>query len=107
MVFLNTLSLATLALFAIDVSSAEIVHKREPKPTAAAAVYARQATGAFSDFSGSLPASVSSIISTITSGTPSSVPTATAATTYPAGAKNPFISNAPPLPAGELSFIIL
>lgn len=100
MVHLTQLSLAALALATIDVAFADVVHRREPRPTPPAPLYARQAaqTGAFSAFSGTLPASISSIISTITSGTPSVVPTVTAKSSYSAGAVNPSISNAPPLP---------
>ena len=54
----------------------------------------------FSAFSGTLAPSVSSIVATITSGTESSLPSATAKSTYTAGAANPSISNAPPLPDG-------
>lgn len=106
MVFINTLSLATLAVAAVDVASAHVANKRELKPTPAS-LYARQAvtTGAFSAFSGTLPASVSSIISTITSGTPSVVPSYTIASTYTAGAANPSISNAPALPNREWRFV--
>jgi hypothetical protein len=103
MVYLSALSFATVALAtAAELGSAHVVQKRDPVPTKAS-LYARQAvtTGAFSDFSGTLPASVSSIIATITSGTASVVPTYSVKSTYTAGAINPSISNAPPLPNRE------
>jgi hypothetical protein len=100
MVPLNALSCLTLAVAAVEITSAQIVHKRDPRPTPAS-LYARQdTTGAFSDFSGTLPASISSIISSISSGTPT-ITAYTVAATYTAGAINPSISNAPALPNRE------
>ncbi|UZJ55235.1 hypothetical protein CBS101457_004555 [Exobasidium rhododendri] len=97
MVHLNVLCFVTLAVAAVDVATAQIVSKRDPRPTPAS-LYARQdTTGAFSSFTGSFPASISSIISTITSGTPTQT-AYTVAATYTAGAINPSISNAPGLP---------
>lgn len=83
------------------VSAAHVdVEKRMPQPTPS--MVKRQAasitTGAFSAYSGSLPASISSVIATITSGSATSVSEPTAKSTYPAGAQNTYISNAPPLP---------
>lgn len=78
------------------------------KGTAAAVAGGAAAGGAVlaaaassSSFTGSLPASVESIVATISSGTPTNTPTGTAKTTYTAGAVNPSITNAPGLPDGE------
>lgn len=127
MVQLNTLvaSVATvmavtgpLAVQAHSPPGADVGHgsrfaKRAPRPAATPKPQgerrqaSRQAedSGAFSNFSGSLPASISSIISTITSGTETNVAEPTPTQTYSAGAVNPSISNAPPLPAGEYLLI--
>lgn len=99
---INTLSVATLTFLAVDIASAHLIEKRDLRPTPAS-LYARQATtGAFSDFSGTLSPSISSIISSITSGTPT-ITAYTVAQTYTAGAVNPSISNAPPLPNREFA----
>lgn len=54
-----------------------------------------------SAFTGSLPASISSIVATLTPGTRSVEPTYPLPTTFQAGATNTYISGAPPLPTGE------
>ncbi|PWN44432.1 glycoside hydrolase/deacetylase [Ceraceosorus guamensis] len=50
-------------------------------------------------FTGSLPASISSIVATLTPGTRSPEPTYPLPTTFQAGATNTYISGAPPLPS--------
>ncbi|MCO5585407.1 hypothetical protein L7F22_039340 [Adiantum nelumboides] len=82
----------------------QVLQARRPNPTpsqpfAVKRQQGRQTTGAFSAFSGSLPASLSSVIATITSGTDASVSEVPPKTTYTGGAQNPSISNAPPLPS--------
>lgn len=95
-------SLATLATAAPN-AAAELKEKRMPQPTPSVQHLVKRqqsvTTGAFSAYSGTLPASISSVIATITSGTDASVSEATAKSTYSAGAVNPSISGAPPLPA--------
>lgn len=74
-------------------------HQPQPTPAVHKLVKRQSGSGAFSDFSGSLPASISSVIATITSGTETAAEP-TPKSTYTSGATNPSISNAPPLPDG-------
>lgn len=69
-------------------------HHRSSTATAAAAAPT-------SSFTGSLPASVLSIVSTITSGEGDTAATTALYSTAVAGAVNPSVSGAPALPAGE------
>lgn len=79
------------------------LQERKPNPTPSSPLMAKRqqaiTTGAFSAFTGTLPASISSEIATITSGTDASVSEMPPKTTYTGGAQNPSISNAPPLPS--------
>lgn len=76
-------------------------HNSATRTSGSAATKAIRQAAASSINSGSvsLDPSVSSIVATLTSGTPTSTPSLTLATTFTAGASNSYISGAPALPA--------
>lgn len=88
-----------------DSSSSHRHHKHKSTATSVASNAERSpavdaaAAGSSVVSSGTLPASISSEIATITSGVPTTTPTYALATTFTAGASNTFVSGAPALPA--------
>lgn len=72
----------------------------------AATASAAAAPAATSSFTGSLPASILSIVSTISSGEGNTAATTAIYSTAVAGAINPSVSGAPALPAGEFQFVV-
>lgn len=66
--------------------------------TRASSASGAAAAGPTSTFTGSLPASISSILAGVSSGPGATTSTTSLFTTYPAGAKNPQVTGAPGLP---------
>lgn len=88
-----TFAAVPVALAALAAAKPDF-EKRQATTSAAAAA----AAGPTSTFTGSLPASISSLLAGVSSGPGDTTSTTSLFTTYPAGAKNPQVTGAPGLP---------
>ncbi|SJX62132.1 probable Chitin deacetylase [Sporisorium reilianum f. sp. reilianum] len=97
-----TLAALPLALAAIATAMPDLEKRQasgsSSSRSASSASGAAAAAGPTSTFTGSLPASISSILAGVSSGPGATTSTTSLFTTYPAGAKNPQVTGAPGLP---------